>query len=331
MSDKQPVVVLYDHENNFYHKLVRKIVSGCLELGHKTTVYTGNAAAADRVLSPGAAVRIDAQLDYLVKTNSVKRYDRACEYAQLHNAKLIIPRCVYPEFIRLGVCDLVIGFLGYAECGAHNGRVDDWVQTTVLSIGGPYYEPAYDDVPQVTQLQARKDLGWYTDPPPIALFAGNLHYGKGPDLFQEAIDDPVARRGVVVTDAFAGDYGSWNGPEDWSRLFYYHVNRPSDAEMMKAIIASDIVVLPYRESYKDGTSGVLVQAAQCGKRVVVPDFEPFNTIVKQYGTGTLHSSTAESIATAIDAALVMPDPDWSGYLKNLPDDRQLASYYLVAE
>jgi glycosyltransferase involved in cell wall biosynthesis len=57
---------------------------------------------------------------------------------------------------------------------------------------------------------------------------------------------------------------------------------------------ADLVVLPYRKTYKFGSSGVLIQAIQSNTPVVVPNISPFKEIVKKFNLGEVFISENNS-------------------------------------
>ena len=64
---------------------------------------------------------------------------------------------------------------------------------------------------------------------------------------------------------------------------------------------NNVLILPYRNTYENGTSGVLVQAALAGRLMIVPDIFPFNEVVNKYSLGlTFDAGSADSLAKSID-------------------------------
>jgi glycosyltransferase involved in cell wall biosynthesis len=93
--------------------------------------------------------------------------------------------------------------------------------------------------------------------------------------------------------------------------------------------------MPYRESYLDGTSGVLVQSALSGKPICVPNIRPFNEIVREFGIGT---SFAPNDSAAVANALMEIDVTenatdyrghWEDYLRKISSWEEIASAYLL--
>ncbi len=121
------------------------------------------------------------------------------------------------------------------------------------------------------------------------LYFGNLFFGKGVDLFIEAII--LANKSNLKTLEFtiAGDLRSKNFSLDSQfnnipNLKFYN-QFLTEEEVANLISDTDYVVLPYRKSYEFDTSGVFVQAALMNKLIIAPSFYPFGDVLQKHNIG----------------------------------------------
>jgi glycosyltransferase involved in cell wall biosynthesis len=168
------------------------------------------------------------------------------------------------------------------------------------------YDPIYEDprAYRISQTAARKRLGLPRNKK-LALYFGNFFFSKGADILLKAAQKFPNKNVMFV---FAGNTTSANfalNRKDFNRKNIILDDRfiPED-EAVFYLRAADVVVLPYRRFYKDGTSGLLVQAALAERPAMVPDIFPFNAVVRTYKTGMVFtlespSALARSIAQAL--------------------------------
>ena len=121
------------------------------------------------------------------------------------------------------------------------------------------------------------------------LYFGNLFFGKGVDLFIEAIILANKSNLKNLDFTIAGDLKSRNFALDPNfnsipnlRFYNYFL---TEEEVSNLISETDYVVLPYRKSYEFDTSGVFVQAALMNKLVIAPSFYPFGNVLQKYKLG----------------------------------------------
>ncbi len=121
------------------------------------------------------------------------------------------------------------------------------------------------------------------------LYFGNLFFGKGVDLFIEAIY--LANKSNLRNFEFviAGDLKSKNFSidshfENLTNVKFYN-KFLSEEEVANLISETNYVVLPYRKSYEFDTSGVFVQAALMHKLIIAPNFYPFGNVLAKYNIG----------------------------------------------
>jgi glycosyltransferase involved in cell wall biosynthesis len=121
------------------------------------------------------------------------------------------------------------------------------------------------------------------------LYFGNLFFGKGVDLFVDAIILANKSNLKYLDFTIAGDLRSKNFSLDSqfnkiSNLKFYD-QFLSEEEVANLISDTDYVVLPYRKSYEFDTSGVFVQAALMNKLIIAPSFYPFGDVLQKHNIG----------------------------------------------
>jgi glycosyltransferase involved in cell wall biosynthesis len=197
----------------------------------------------------------------------------------------------------------------------------------------PLSDPIYDEAEEfqtANQHDIRAELGIPSDEK-IVLFFGSMFFGKGPDILLSSLQALPENYSLIL----AGDISSVNF--DFPREIYssprvikFEEFIPEDL-VPKLFLACDLVCLPYRISYKHGTSGVLVQAALANKPVVAPNMPPFSEVVSRYTVGaTFETENSDSLATTIvQLASSNLNVNWSDYLNAMSSWREIADAYLA--
>ena len=132
------------------------------------------------------------------------------------------------------------------------------------------------------------------------LYFGNMFYGKGVDILSRSLN----YLGDDVEVTFAGDIAGRNFDFDLEIIAKNkHVlipNHISEELMYELFANTNLVILPYRDTYMYGTSGVFHQAMLAGKPILVPNFYPFDEAITLYGCGEIFiSEDSKSIAEKI--------------------------------
>jgi len=143
---------------------------------------------------------------------------------------------------------------------------------------------------QVSQSKARQKLGLARGNT-IFLFFGELRWEKGPDILLEAAKGMDLRKGNVSV-VLAGTPNDI----DEESVERYRKSLPGDVEIITKLdfisdeqvpyyyLSSDVVVLPYRKTYK-GTSGVLQRAISAMRPVIASNVGQIGEIVRSNGFG----------------------------------------------
>jgi len=164
-----------------------------------------------------------------------------------------------------------------------------------------------ESLPKISQEIARQRLD-LPQGKPIILFFGNLNYRKGFDVLLKAF--PLIKKAVYILIAGKLDEPvkekniqkfrrSLRKPE----YLILHLKYIKDEDIAKYFLASDAVILPYRQGFK-GTSGILNYASAAGKPVIVSDIGEIGHIVRENNLGILiEPGSPEAIAQGVDKFL----------------------------
>jgi len=133
------------------------------------------------------------------------------------------------------------------------------------------------------------------------LYFGSFFYGKGVDIL---IDASKKINNTNFNLTIAGDTSSANFEISHveSVNHFKLINRYlTEGEVILLLKQTNVLILPYRNTYENGTSGVLVQAALSRKLIIVPNIFPFNDVVNRYSLGlTFEPGSSDSLANSID-------------------------------
>ena len=155
-------------------------------------------------------------------------------------------------------------------------------------------DPIYDDVNDY-------NLDNIVDEKIKLLYFGTFFYGKGVDILVDA-SKKITNNNHIIT--IAGDATTANF--DISKLnstnSYNLINKYlSEKDVIALMKENNVLILPYRNTYENGTSGVLVQAALANRLMIVPDIFPFNEVINKYSLGlTFNPGSSDSLAISID-------------------------------
>jgi glycosyltransferase involved in cell wall biosynthesis len=361
-------VILVDKADAFTKKFVENFLTVDQNCGN-TTVYS-----MDSKFHPFEQRENinDPKGDYLVSSAHPKMYEGFFEYVASRNLdSIVIPRLHFPEYFVLGLMAtsramprISISFFGLNEISSNESRkyilkeflklnLDNqivihsnwWLdlekslpeslkesRNQIIFASDPIYEDplSYKKTEYETE---RESLGIRVDTK-VILFFGSMFYGKGIDIVIEALQYlPVNYLLLVASNSKTLNFSVENNLFDDSRIL--HLDRfIEESEVPSLFKLSNLVVLPYRDSYKDGTSGVLVQAALAGKQICVPNFAPFSEIVNRFDVGGIFDSEnpvslAEAIIRTVELEGVHdPTIGWNDYLSRVTTWRDIVKLHL---
>lgn len=119
------------------------------------------------------------------------------------------------------------------------------------------------------------------------LYVGAAFYGKGPDFFiNAALEMPQAN--FVMAGDFRGtqNFEMKYDPFSIPNLTIYDHFIPDDY-IYTLMTLTNYVVMPYRSTYRYGTSNIFYLSMLHRKPVIVPDIEPFTSLISSNRVGYL--------------------------------------------
>jgi len=163
-----------------------------------------------------------------------------------------------------------------------------------------FYTPLLVEIRQASKKDARIEYNLPQDKF-ILLFFGAMYYGKGIDLLLEAMKE--VNENVLLF--IVSGKGRINFSLDEKLLSQHNIiwrqENPDNSRLSGIFATSDCVVLPYRTTYKNCASSVLVQAIQTHKPVIMPSITPFKEVVKENNLGLLFEpENINSLTTEIN-------------------------------
>jgi glycosyltransferase involved in cell wall biosynthesis len=275
--------------------------------------------------------------DYYSKTKDHRIYTDVIDYCEEHKIKnLFMPFFLYPEYLLMELYtrpDLDINIsLGMAMSQWHKSyqrsyayellmktkQVHSVLCYTLDGEGFVYpdfaknvecekFHPWFEFTQETEEDYRRyktKENYYLKNNDFVALFFGSMFYGKGVDIFANAMNltDPEVKYLVSSrTESINFDFDPIVFKEMGPRQGVFFDYRVPDRMKLDMFSISDVILFPYRRTYEYGSSAVYIQAMLAKKLVIVPDFYPFNAAVKKYKTGELFEpENPESLAAAID-------------------------------
>lgn len=361
-------IILVDKWEGFTEKYLCGL-AGSLKKDFSISIYF----IPDKKFELNGVTSIYAQKSsYFAKTSNPALYDEFFMYIQENEFdQIIIPRLSLLEYFVLDLMSqknkslppISLGFYGYNELTSSERRlfvINEFLNSSeknrivlhsngwnskvidlslvelvnarrIIPIADPIYEKPslYRDK---SSLEARSALG-IAENLTVILFFGSMFFGKGLDILLDAFDLLPENYFLLI----ASSSTTLNMDMDKKRLVgdrKKHLDAfIEESEVPTIFSASDIVCMPYRASYLDGTSGVLVQSALSGKPICVPDIAPFNEIVSDFLVGSSFipcDSTALANALKeidITGNLIDYSSNWQRYIKTISSWGEIAASY----
>jgi glycosyltransferase involved in cell wall biosynthesis len=169
-----------------------------------------------------------------------------------------------------------------------------------------FYIPKLVDVKPFPMKEAREFYNLPLDKF-ILLYFGAMNYGKGLDLLLEAMKK-VNENVLLFIACGEGRINFPTPPEllsEHSTRIIWRKENPADEELSRIYGTADFVALPYRSTYKNCGSSVLVQASQAYKNVIMPRITPFKEVVEENNLGILfEADNVDSLAQAINKSYI---------------------------
>ena len=361
-------IILVDKWEGFTEKYLNCLV-GSLKNDFLISIYL----ITDREFDLAGVSIISAEKSsYFAKTSNPALYDEFLLYLEDQEFdQIIIPRLSLLEYFVLNLMSrksnllppISLGLYGYNELILSERRlfvIREFLNscannTIVLHSNGwnskmvdprlvdlvnsqriiPVADPIYDE-PSLyrdkSSIETRNALGIPYNVS-VILFFGSMFFGKGIDILLEAFNLLPESYFLLIASGSATLNMDLDREKFVGKRKMHIDSFIEESEVPTIFSASDIVCMPYRESYLDGTSGVLVQSALSGKPICVPNIPPFDEIVRDFEIGSLFTpGDFRSLANALKEIDVTENSkdyrtNWGGYLQNISSWKEIASAY----
>ena len=158
------------------------------------------------------------------------------------------------------------------------------------------------------------------------LFFGRITEAKGIHYFNESSKHNNLRYLAVGSSEF------YDKKSEFNNIIHVDEFIPDD-KIPEIFINSDIVVMPYLDYYKFGSSGILPQACFAKKPVIVSDIYPFNSLVNNYKLGYIWKdrdpkSLSDCIVKLYDNYdKIVNESDFNGYINSLLSWLDISFFY----
>lgn len=200
------------------------------------------------------------------------------------------------------------------------------------------HDPLYENTSEynLSKAQARSELKLKTQSK-IILYFGAYFFSKGPDILLQAALKFKNRDDLDFI--FAGNTKSasfeFNKEDYYSPNIHFDDRFISDEIAIKYMIASDLVVLPYRKFYENNTSGVFVQSCLAKTPLLVPDINPFKDVLEAYDLGlTFKCESSDSLKNEISNFFNSTNninPNFEGFIDNITKWDEIAELIVQAD
>lgn len=165
-------------------------------------------------------------------------------------------------------------------------------------------------------------------------FIGGTRENKGIDILVESINQLNEQFYFLIAGENI-DYDNNYFDKKLTDINYCFFDRYlTDIEVSMSIASSDIIVLPYKNSFL-GVSGVLIEAIWNRKFVVGPNHGEIKQIILEYKFGNLfQSENAENLAVVLDKAIKdiqKWDSSYDNYRNKITVELFISSYLKIYE
>lgn len=226
---------------------------------------------------------------FAIGLNGLKRYNARLVVTYHHMAFGFLKRISLKRLFRVSAYGV-----------AHTAKLKETLGALGIKNVAYIDYPMLDYISSASQKEARDMFGIKSDLPVLA-FVGNILDYKGFDLLIEAlnkIEIPCAFFAAGAPLAYGEEYIDENLKNPLVTV-YKSLKLLSEEEFSAAILAGDVILLPYRSSF-NGASGPLVNAAVHGRPVIGSDYGSLGDMIKTYSLGkTFLCDDAASLASAI--------------------------------
>lgn len=163
---------------------------------------------------------------------------------------------------------------------------------------------------------ASLDLPLEIDKKFTLLYFGGTRHDKGLDILLESLKLVSCEVNLLIVgkeELFTKSYILKESESIKSNVsIFTKLEFVPEEDIQKYFYISDIIVMPYRK-YFNGESGVLTDAIQAGKPVIVPNIIHFPSILNSYKNGSVfNAEDPKELANAIESTL----SNYEDYLRN---------------
>lgn len=166
---------------------------------------------------------------------------------------------------------------------------------------------------------------FYNNSKPIFMFFGSMFYGKGIDIFADAVS--TVNKGIkflVVSRKeklnFDFDYNVF---DTLSNVTFISDFVDDEEKLFLFSLPNVVLVLPYRLTYQYGSSAVFAQCMVANNIVIAPNFYPFTEPIKKYKVGKCFGAEdSDSLMNVIELVYneynrIKQNANFEGYLNRV--------------
>lgn len=167
--------------------------------------------------------------------------------------------------------------------------------------------PHFSSSLNVSNSGIKEEFGIKTDAPVLGCL-GSTRYDKGLDILLKALKEVKNPFELLIagTEDFISKEMIIELSKEYSSKVHIMIKYLSEEEFEKALVVSDIIVLPYRKVF-NGASGPLGEGVWKEKMIIGPDHGSLGDIIKKNHLGyTFLSEDSKDIASTINRSLNQP-------------------------
>lgn len=201
----------------------------------------------------------------------------------------------------------------------------------------PFYDAKNEAYQSFSRLEARIELELPKDKV-LLLFFGLLTHVKGLDILLKSVSEISPKYDFKLIIA-GENRGYTDGYLDCmirefniSHRVILKLGRVPEEEVPLYFVSSNVIVLPYRLYYRQGSSGLIQQACLAGRPIIASDIGTIGQVVKNYSLGIATTpESIESLKDAIEKFLVADKSKLKSWADNALNYASSVNYCDVSE
>lgn len=307
------ILIFIENYQGFMKIYIDNIIKSLSKKNYKIYIYSKN-----KIKIKNSNCIVQKDLDYLLKMHDPRIYEEFLLFAKRKNIhRLFIPRFSFPEYLYSSIITIKFNFKLYLSTFAFElfsksiGRLEI-LKKLLLEKNIKYLLihsvlNRYMTIPKKFSIckKIHNKILFFSEPKYHSnkkffnirkqnsnifklLYFGNFFYGKGLDLLIKSSNG--ISKNIKILIAGNGKTLNYSLKIKKAKNILIINKYFSDQEMYELFREVDAVVLPYRKTYKYGTSGVMVNSAQAFKPILVPNIHPFAQVIKKYKFGITFSA-----------------------------------------